>query len=59
LYIEILQFDIGHANLKSYPYAKKKCASLLNNFNGALDDILKIEDDAQEEHVGNEGLEEQ
>jgi hypothetical protein len=31
----------------------------LNNFNGVLDDTLMIEDDAQEEHVGNEGVEEQ
>jgi len=59
LYFEILQFDIRHANLKSYPYATKKCASLLNNFNGVSDDTLMVEDDAQEEHVGNEGVEEQ
>jgi len=59
LYIEILQFDIGHANLKGYPYATKICASLLNNFNGVLDDTLMIEDNAQEKHVGNEGVKEQ
>jgi hypothetical protein len=50
---------MGHANLKNYPYATKNCASLLNNFNGVLDDTLMIVDDAQEEHVGNEGVEEQ